>query len=527
MIQRLVMLPVLLLVPIAAQESTRNLERPGEQFKHLTTDTVDRWLFEAAVDDVFRSEVSSAEFDPVISLVQLDGSGKVSEVVVPDVDEPGSSSNLLARIQRAGRYALLVHGPDNRGGGNYRLHVERFRSIAPAAGQAFTDGILDRDGLAHVRFEARAGESIVPTGAGVTEVLDPLGRSLDHWAGCFDIRKGGEHHLRVRGSAGSQFRVGVERARDGKLVTADAVETEIGGQGLDQWIVDGTIGAFRTLEVAGDRLDVRVTTVAGEIVEPIALERRPELTWLPSHSKGVMRRFALVFGRDRAFRVQVHCTAPDASRYTISFGDPSIALEPGKAAERRLPVGGAEFFTYRVRPGQLLRLECHSTAFDPLLRLTASDGTAVGENDDGGGNLSSRFEWLVRSADLQRFQVTSVGDGGGGDYRLTLTELPVPDLAIGVASRGDTGAGTAAYWHLRGKKDQTLFVSARSVAADVAVALFDPDGVEIGRDEDSGADRDALFGVKLARAGEYTLVVTSRGGRGEYVVQAMDPDSSR
>ena len=520
-------LPLLALTPSRAQDSVRNLERPGEVTKHLTTDTVDQWLFDAAVDDVVRADVSSGEFDPVISLLRLDDDRKAVAVIVPDVDEPGSRSRLLARIREPGHYQLLVHGPGNRGGGNYRLGVERFRSTASAEGETFTEGELDRDGLAHVRFLARKGESVVPLGAGVVEVIDPMGRSLEAWSGCFDTRLDGEHHLRVRGGAGSRYRVGVTRGRDRRFADAQPIASDLEPQGLDQWLFDATPGAFRVLTVEGDRLDVRIAGVGVDGDMPKALDDRPEMTWLPVLSKGSTQRFAVVFGRNQAFRVQIHSVSPSPSRYTMGFADPTVAVGPGVAIERRLAVGGSEFLGFTPKPGQLLLVDVVSDAFDPVLRLTRGDGSAFAENDDGGGGLGSRFEWLARSADAVRFQVASMGDGGGGGYRFTLTELPIPALDFGAAQTGELGPGAVGYWHLAGRKDRMLILSARSRDADVAIGLFDPSGVEIARDDDSGPDRDALLGITLPRDGEYTVVITARSGGGRYAVQAIDPDQGR
>ncbi len=314
---------------------------------------------------------------------------------------------------------------------------------------------------------------------------------------------------------------------DRRIADARPTTSELEPQGLDQWLFDARPGTFRLLTVEGDRLDVRIARVGGDEETPKALDDRPEVTWLPVLSKGSTQRFAVVFGRDHGFRVQVHSTSPSPSRYTMGFADPTAVAEPGVAIEHRLPVGGSEFLGFTPKPGQLLRVDVVSDAFDPVLRLTRGDGAAFAENDDGGGGLGSRFEWLARSADAVRFQVASVGDGGGGAYRFTLSELPIPALTLGAAQTGELGTGAVGYWHLAGRKDRMLILSARSRDADVAIGLFDPSGVEISSDEDSGPDRDALLGITLPRDGEYTVAITARSGAGRYSVQGIDPDQGR
>src|SRR5690606_27866134 len=95
-----------------AQESMRELDRPGEHHKHLTRDTVDRWKLGGRAGEVFRVRVSSGEFDPVLGFVDADGAA-----LRDAVDDPGSESRFLQRLPRDGQYEILVHGPERRGGG--------------------------------------------------------------------------------------------------------------------------------------------------------------------------------------------------------------------------------------------------------------------------------------------------------------------------------------------------------------------------------------------------------------------------
>ena len=175
----------------------------------------------------------------------------------------------------------------------------------------------------------------------------------------------------------------------------------------------------------------------------------------------------------------------------------------------------------------MLRIEVESAAFDPVLRLWTRSRVACGDNDDGGNDLASRFSWLVTSAGKVRAQVASFGDGGGGPYKIQLVDVPVPDLPLGTKQKSSLGEGSTEHWHFEGRAGQTLFLSARSTVVDTALVLFDPAGVEVGRDEDAGGDRNVLPCIRFPRHGRYTLAVSARSGRGEYALLALDPDLGR
>ncbi|MBI5852178.1 MAG: hypothetical protein HZB39_14285 [Planctomycetes bacterium] len=505
-----------------AQESVRDLERPGENHKHLTVNTVDRWRFEGHADEVIRFDVASSDFDPVIALVKV-VEGDRDEVVLADVDDDGSRSHALVRLASAGRYAILVHGPNARGGGNYRLYVERLKSVPMQDGGNVCEGRLDDMGMAHVRFLAQKGETVVPHGAGVVEFIDPKGRSRIGWEGCHDVELDGEHYVRVHGAPDAGFRVGVERARVRDLGSDAERADSLSAHGIDEWRFEGRPDEFRRIVLHGERIAMRVIprdTATG-------LDERAPLVVLTDREKGGVRRLAVVLGRDGGYRVQVLSRSGSSMEYRLRFDVDAEPLAVAQPADRELALGASEFFAFDTTPGQVLRVDVAADAFDPLVRLTAADGRPIGENDDGGGGLASRHGWFVQRGGLVRAQVACVGDGGGGRYRIALSDVLVPALAIGAAKDGTLGDGATEYWHLDGRTGQSLFLSARSATADLTVTLIDPYGVVVGSDDDSGADRDALFATRLSRDGRHTVVVTARSGRGAYSIQAIDPSAVR
>lgn len=514
-------------LPLTAQESVRELEQPGEHHKHLTVDTVDRWLFDGRAGEIVRVDVSSSEFDPVLELVELEDEGdRIARVIVAEVDDPGSQSHMLTRLTEDGRIAILVHGPGNRGGGNYRLYVERLTSVPLPEGATHVKGFVDDSGVAHVRFAATAGETVVPVGAGVAELIDPKGYSLSGWEGCYDVERTGEHYVRVCREPGTPFRVGIRLGRRRELPESAQREETLPANGLDEWMFTGAADDFRTLVVDGDRLALRVTPW-GDSARSTAIDGRPPMRWIPVHSKGSTHRFAFVLGRSGSFRVQVRSLAPREAPYRLRFGDTGRGLAAGVRIDSELPIGGSEFYTFPTEPGQVLRVDVTSTTFDPVLRLTTAPGAPLGDNDDGGAGLACRYGFLVTRGGTARAQVASFGDGGGGAYRILLTDVPVPVLTPGEPATGTLGATEGAYWHLTGAAGTDLFLSARSTSVDTALRLFDPNGVLIGSDDDSGADRDALLAVRLPRDGRYTVEVRSRSGEGSYLLQALDPDRIR
>jgi hypothetical protein len=186
-------------------------------------------------------------------------------------------------------------------------------------------------------------------------------------------------------------------------------------------------------------------------------------------------------------------------------------------------VGGAAFYSFRAVPGQLVQAGLASQKFVPVLRLFDSHGTLVGNSDDADG-FQGRITHMVVKEGLYRLQLSSVGDGGGGDFRLALKETKLKELQVGGRGQGLIQPGGMDFWSFPGKEGQTVFLSVRSSAFEPNVSLRSPDGVALVADNKGSPATGSLFALKLPKTGRYTVWIASRRGAGEYTVRVIDGD---
>lgn len=508
-------------VAAPAQENVRSVDSPGEHRKYLTVDTVDRWLLEGDKDEVLRIDVRSTEFDPVLSLVQINEAGAVAAVLIPEVDDDGSESHMLMRLSDGGPLAILVHGAGRRGGGNYRLNVERLTSEPIPDSKQFATGTLNSNGIAHIRFQAKDKQIIVPSGDQVVEVIDPKGFSLPNWRGAFVAIADGEHYLRVKGRAGRAFRAGLSPVRQRTVIRGEEVDDTLTGGGLDEWTFQCSVNQLTVVEVEGEGLDVRI--VNGDVAKGRGLDRGPVIRSLPAHSKGRTQRFAFVATGKLDRRLQIHSRSETPRSYRVLVRDPGQALPAGAPLQQRLTVGGSAYWMFPVEPGEVYQVDVESGDFDPHLRLSRGNGVPMGEFDDGGGDLSARYTWLVEDRGQVRAEVSCYGDGGGGDYRVNLTAVPVPTFDLGSRAKGTLKGGAAGFWHVQAEGPQDLVIMVRSRQFEPALRIVDPDGITIATAAGSGIHRASLLSVTPPKKGRYTLAVTGDGA-GDYTMRAIDPE---
>ena len=216
-----------------------------------------------------------------------------------------------------------------------------------------------------------------------------------------------------------------------------------------------------------------------------------------------------------------HSSGPVAFR--LRCGDPTEPVALGAEATGRLAVGGAAFHGFSGGAGHLFQPELRTAAFAGELRLLDAEGRELASADDGGpGELDRCTTHLVRQAGSFRVQVAARGSGGGGDYRLTVRELPIPELHPAQWHDGRLGSAGVAYWTLAGRKDQRVVLLLRSPTIGPELELQGPDGERLALGGRAGAADDLLLSARLPRDGRCVVSVRARSGDGAYRLRLLD-----
>lgn len=204
-------------------------------------------------------------------------------------------------------------------------------------------------------------------------------------------------------------------------------------------------------------------------------------------------------------------------------------LGPGDAVDGEIAGFGGQRRSHLVRVGEGQAVEILvdrlDGGLDPYLRVYDGAGELLAEDDDGAGGLNSLAVVQARGTMVVTAEVGSFNDGSTGPYRLSVAAVegeavPPPDPRQVILTRvGELDeAGTPVRYPFEGTAGRPIAISviALQPGLDPVVALLDPEGVQIGRDDDGGSrGRDSLLEVRLATTGTHVAEVTpfSAGGR--------------
>lgn len=192
----------------------------------------------------------------------------------------------------------------------------------------------------------------------------------------------------------------------------------------------------------------------------------------------------------------------------IALGE-SVSETFGKQAGGR----SADRYQYAGRAGETIIIDLESDDFDSYLEVTSSDGQMF-SNDDGGEMFNSRLSYHFERDEMVTITASSLDGGETGSYTLTVSEGAG---SVAAEYRGSLDiSDSRAYdgtiydeYEYTGRAGASIAVMASSSDFDTVVYVSNPDGSNLGRDDDGGGGTNSNLNVTLPESGTYKIYVVS------------------
>jgi thiol-disulfide isomerase/thioredoxin len=217
----------------------------------------------------------------------------------------------------------------------------------------------------------------------------------------------------------------------------------------------------------------------------------------------------------------------------LGAGDP---MEQGKQVKP---------FTCRFEQGKTYQIDLASTDFDSYLYLFGPDGTKLGEDDDGGGELNSRLVWTAAVTGKYRILATSLNGQDTGNFTLSVAETVTPKaqpvkvttLKLSAGKATEEGRLTeesprflkkpAQHYEIALEGGKTYQIDLASTDFDAFLYLQDKLGRPLSQDDDSGGNTNARIVYAVKDSGTYRILAASfnNGGVGAYTLTITESDA--
>lgn len=506
--------------PSLAQEAVTNVDKPGTFNKYLTPSMVDRWVFPGKQGQLVMVRIQTKEFDATLKLVQVvDG----VEQQLLEVDDDGSNANLAYRLPADGEYKLLVHGFEFKGGGNYSVALQQVQPQATAVGEVAT-GSFDDQGTAWLHF-SNSDESFVRVdfaggGGARYEVLDPKGVPIRAWADLVRLETSGDHYLRLDGARGRRFELRLHPVVR-RFLPRDVLEVEdMKPKSARVFDIPGTETSFGLLEleVTGDLFTQFVVPTRGKTAtqtQALQSKRGPQMLEVPS--KGKYRRYAMVWGEDETYQLQI--ATERGANVKLHFFDPRIRIAIKEPIKDSLPVGAVQFFTVNADQGQALTLSCRSESFDSELRLYDKAGQMILGDDDGGGGFDAKLRYIPFASSEMILAVSSRGHGGSGAYTLQAQVEAPKRIELDVKEAGTLAAGETGFYVFDGVAGQKVLFLLQSEHEQPVLKLLNTNGVELAQSVGQQI-RDAVLVHEFTESGRFAIAL-HQSAEGAFQLRAI------
>ena len=204
----------------------------------------------------------------------------------------------------------------------------------------------------------------------------------------------------------------------------------------------------------------------------------------------------------------------ETGNYRLVVNDlpPAAELVIGGQVTGRLTTASGDRYTIEGSEGQQILIDLKSYDFDAILTLTEADGNEIRDDDGGDEGYNSRLQYMFREAGSVTLTANSYG--GTGRYELTVAALETEQVAQynGVLEDGDTRAYDGKLYdvyEIEGLAGETVYVTLESNAFDTVVHISNPDGTNLGSNDDGYDGTNSALIVQLFESGTHSIFVTA------------------
>lgn len=207
-------------------------------------------------------------------------------------------------------------------------------------------------------------------------------------------------------------------------------------------------------------------------------------------------------------------------RVVVNAMPPAAGIGIGDVVTERLTAASGDRYTLAGREGQRVLIDLKSYDFDATLTLNAADGSQLTDDDGGDEGYNSRLQYMF-PADGS-VTITAGSLGSTGRYELSVAAMDSEqvaqyDGALEVSDRRAYDGKLYDVYEIDGEAGAMLSVTLESNAFDTVVHVSNPDGTNLGSNDDGPDGTNSELLVRFRESGTHEIYVTALSdGTGTY-----------
>lgn len=507
------------------------------------------WPLQLRAGQVVIADARSEAFDPALEIAN---ESNVSQAANDDRYPGDQRPLLLWRCPVDGKYLLRVRSFQNKAGGQAFIRFKVFNSIdvgEQAADHEFQDGgryllrlDLKKGEVKQLVFEFPNDRYARP---GLGQVISPIG--LPH----LKLARALEHALPdslIAPVEGSYYVIADIPGRNPIRMRARTLTpVRPSNSGLAQ-VVNGSkdnpvlvsfdVKAGQLIEIATPELGMDAFSALSEQPDfsKFDLQDPEKNPFFPQDRRPLPPSpFRPLPARSRDPRIGVYAVVRDATLwlacngkggtskdYSVAIRNGAEALSAGAPKQGKLRIGKTDYWVFEANVGDVMKLRFQASGFsqrvivrDPALREIYG-AEALPDQDS--------IDWQMMATEPGRYlvAVSSVGDGGGGEYSLIRKVIPPREFGKGVQAAGSFEDGQTQVWKCTIKPGEPLYVHWRHMGADYETSIRDARGNPFGLNLTTVDDSNSFGIISVREPTALLIVLTPRSNRGSFAISLSD-----
>lgn len=521
----------------------------------VTPGDYNEWPLDLTAGQVVIADAESDAFDPAMEIVDAKGTVRSGN----DDRYPGDQRPLLFwRCPADGKFGLRVRSFQGKSGGQSFTRFRIYDTFDIGSGATPTEKWVETSRRMLVRVPMKKGEikqlvfevpdgwyhypqigrAISPIGLPNTVLSRPLDRAISN---TIMAPVDGDYYVVAN--------VSIPQRRKLRGVTRDIVAGSLAASGstLSATVPVNQPNLWLTTAKAGDFIEV--TAPALSIGAQIVLSDEPEIAKFdlakpetnpffpkaPDAPADPGPSFVELPARARDSRIRVFAVRRDtklwlasngagtnAKTYTINVKPAARAFTDAPGLGSKLRIGNTDYWSFDAKVGEVMTFDFGASGFAQKLVVRNPDLAEVLRADAMPDQAKIPWSMITSRPGRYLVAVSSLGDGGGGDYTVARKVYPPKEFGKGSPATGDFADGQTKVWKFNAKPDEPLYIHWKSSERSYRVSIRDAEGSPVSFNL-TGIDGQNEYGIlKVDRATTFLIVLTPGEKNATYSIQLSD-----
>lgn len=248
---------------------------------------------------------------------------------------------------------------------------------------------------------------------------------------------------------------------------------------------------------------------------------KPAIHVLPSRARD-QRTTIFVARRDANLWVASSGWGDEKAAFNLRVQPAIKDFAESKTQSSQLRIGNTDYWAFDAKLGDVMTFDFGSAGFAEQVRIIDPELQDYWVNQAIADQTMIKGSLIARKAGRYLVAVSSIGDGGGGEYTLARTVYQAKEFSKASPAKGDFANGQTQVWKFTAKPNEPLLLHWTSSDWDYSIVTKNAAGmdVQIPLQAVSGNDRYAI--LKVEQPTEYMIVLTPYSKNAKYTIELND-----